>query len=200
MTPRLLPFALLVLARAGCCAPDADAPATVAGTPPPPPPAAVPASNPAEAPAAGANPGVVAETAAMPQLQARTVAGEDYDLAGHRGKWVVVNFWATWCGPCLQEMPELSALHAMRDNVEVVGLAYEDIEPDDMRAFLEKHPVAYPIVILDPYDPPKDFATPRGLPMTYLIGPDGKVAHQFLGPVDAGEIEQAIVAAGGKVG
>ena len=200
MTPRLLPFALRVGAVAGCSAPDADAPATVAGTPPPPPPAAVPASNPAEAPAAGANPGVVAETAAMPQLQARTVAGEDYDLAGHRGKWVVVNFWATWCGPCLQEMPELSALHAMRDNVEVVGLAYEDIEPDDMRAFLEKHPVAYPIVILDPYDPPKDFATPRGLPMTYLIGPDGKVAHQFLGPVDAGEIEQAIVAAGGKVG
>lgn len=198
MTPRLLPFALLVLTLAGCSAPDAGAPATVAGTPLPS--AAVPASNPAEAPAAGANPGVVAETAAMPRLQARTVAGEDYDLAGHRGKWVVVNFWATWCGPCLQEMPELSALHAMRDNVEVVGLAYEDIEPDDMRAFLEKHPVAYPIVILDPYDPPKDFATPRGLPMTYLIGPDGKVAHQFLGPVDAGKIEQAIVAAGGKVG
>ena len=45
-----------------------------------------------------------------------------------------------------------------------------------------------------------DFETPRGLPMTYLIGPDGKVAHQFLGPVDAGKIEQAIVAAGGKVG
>ncbi len=190
---RLLPFALLALALAGCSAPDAGA-----GTQSQP--AAAPASKPAEAPAAGANPGVVAQTAALPRLQARTVAGEDYDLAGHRGKWVVVNFWATWCAPCLQEMPELSALHAMRGNVEVVGLAYEDIEPDDMRAFLEKHPVAYPIVILDPYDPPQDFATPRGLPMTYLIAPDGKVAHQFLGPVDAGKIEQAIVEAGGKVG
>lgn len=194
---RLLPFALLALALAGCSAPDAGAPAG-AGTQSQP--AAAPALKPAEAPAAGATPGVVAQTAALPRLQARTVAGEDYDLAGHRGKWVVVNFWATWCAPCLQEMPELSALHAMRGNVEVVGLAYEDIEPDDMRAFLEKHPVAYPIVILEPYDPPQDFATPRGLPMTYLIAPDGKVAHQFLGPVDAGKIEQAIAEAGGKVG
>jgi hypothetical protein len=95
-------------------------------------------------------------------------------------------------------MPELSALHAMRSNIEVVGLAYEDIEPADMRAFLEKHPVAYPIAIIDTYDPPKDFATPRGLPMTYLIAPDGRVARQFLGPVTAPDIEAAI--AGGGAG
>ena len=52
--------------------------------------------------------------------------------------------------------------------------------------------------IIDTYNPPKDFATPRGLPMTYLIAPDGKVAKQFLGPVNAHDIEQAIVTAGGK--
>ena len=86
----------------------------------------------------------------------------------------------------------------MRGNVEVVGLAYEDIELEEMQGFLEQHPVAYPIAIIDTYNPPKDFATPRGLPMTYLIAPDGKVAKQFLGPVNAHEIEQAIVAAGGK--
>lgn len=111
---------------------------------------------------------------------------------------MVVNFWATWCAPCLKEMPELSALHTMRDNIEVVGLAYEDIEPAQMQAFLKEHPVSYPIAILDTYDPPKDFATPRGLPMTYLIGPDGKVAKQFLGPVTAHDIEAAVAAAGGK--
>ena len=137
-------------------------------------------------------------TAEFPTLKMKAVDGSDYDLAAHRGKWVVVNFWATWCSPCLKEMPELSALHAMRSNIEVVGLAYEDIEPADMRAFLEKHPVAYPIAIIDTYDPPKDFATPRGLPMTYLIAPDGKVARQFLGPVTAPDIEAAI--AGGGAG
>jgi thiol-disulfide isomerase/thioredoxin len=133
----------------------------------------------------------------FPTLKLPALDGATYDLAARRGKWVVVNFWATWCAPCLKEMPELSALDAMREHVEVVGLAYEDIAPDAMRAFLEKHPVVYPIVLLDVYDPPTDFASPRGLPMTYLIGPDGKVARKFLGPVTAIEIETAIAAAGG---
>ncbi|NZA26662.1 TlpA family protein disulfide reductase [Luteimonas sp. SJ-92] len=135
--------------------------------------------------------------AGTPALRVTTVDGAAYDLADHRGKWVVVNFWATWCAPCLKEMPELSALGAMREHVEVIGLAYEEIEPDAMRAFLEKHPVLYPIAIVDVYAPPADFDTPRGLPMTYLIAPDGIVARQFLGPVTAHEIETAIAAAGG---
>ena len=120
-------------------------------------------------------------------------------LASFRGKPLLVNLWATWCAPCLKEMPELSALHAMREQVEVVGLAYEDIGLEEMRAFLVEHPVAYPIVIVDPMDPPRDFATPRGLPITYLIAPDGKLARQFLGPVTAHELENAIEASGGKV-
>lgn len=154
------------------------------------------------APTAPAEPAAPARevTAEQPALKLQAVDGQAYDLAAHRGKWVVVNFWATWCAPCLKEMPELSALHAMRSNVEVVGLAYEDIEPAEMLAFLKEHPVAYPIAIVDTYQPPADFAVPRGLPMSYLISPEGKVAKQFLGPVDARAIEEAISAAGGQAG
>lgn len=133
---------------------------------------------------------------AVPTLKLAAIDGKPYDLSAHRGKWVVVNFWATWCAPCLKEMPELSALDAMREHIEVVGLAYEEIEPKELQAFLTEHPVVYPIAIVDVYDPPKDFETPRGLPMTYLIAPDGKVAKRFLGPVTAKEIESAIAAAG----
>ena len=132
-----------------------------------------------------------------PTLKLTTVDGKDWDLAAQRGKWVVVNFWATWCGPCLKEMPELSALDAMREHVEVIGLDYEDIEPDALKAFMQKHPVVYPIAIVDVYDPPRDFEAPRGLPTTYLIAPDGKVAKHFLGPVTAKDVDEAIAKAGG---
>ncbi|GGD43261.1 TlpA family protein disulfide reductase [Pseudoxanthomonas indica] len=132
------------------------------------------------------------KTADQPALSVPTVAGKTFDLAEHRGQWVVVNFWATWCGPCLKEMPELSALDAMRQDVQVIGLAYEDIELADMQAFLKEHPVVYPIAIVDVMAPPADFATPRGLPMTYLIAPDGKVAKEFAGPVTASMIEELI--------
>jgi len=174
----LLPLMLAVSA----CQQETPPPATAS--------AAVPAAQ--QAPAAKE-----AQASDMPTLSIETVEGPTYDLAAHRGKWVVVNFWATWCGPCLKEMPELSALDAMHEHIEVVGLAYEDIDRNAMREFLSKRPVVYPIAIVDVTNPPAGFATPRGLPMTYLIAPDGKTAKQFLGPVTAAEIEAAIAAAGG---
>ena len=193
MNKLLLAACLVLLPLAAC-----KRPAEGAATPAPataPAPATMP--SPATAPAPASAPAEASAKPTTPSLQVTTLDGAKYDLAAHRGKWVVVNFWATWCGPCLKEMPELTALDAMREYVEVLGLAYEEIEPADLRAFMVKHPVAYPVAIVDVYDPPKDFATPRGLPMSYLIAPDGKVAKQFLGPVTAKDIESAIAAAGG---
>ena len=184
MSVRPLLLALGLLTLAACKpAPEPAAPATT------------PAPAAPTAPAEPAQPAAVdtdRKTVESPRLVLPAVDGSTYDLAAHRGKWVVVNFWATWCAPCRKEMPELSALHAMREEIEVVGLAYEDIEVDDMKAFLKERPVTYPIVLVDTYNPPEDFAIPRGLPMTYLIAPDGKVAKEFLGPVTAADIEKAI--------
>jgi thiol-disulfide isomerase/thioredoxin len=181
----LLPFALLFAACKPAPTPEqAEQPAATATAP-------QPAGQPPAAPAAGST------DAEFPVLQVTTLDGKAYDLAQHRGKWVLVNFWATWCKPCVKEMPDLSALDAMREHIEVLGLAYDDSDPKDIRAFLQEHPVAFPIAIVDTFDPPKSFATPRGLPTTYLIGPDGKLVKKFVAPISAADIEGAIAAAGG---
>ncbi|WP_024891259.1 TlpA family protein disulfide reductase [Luteimonas huabeiensis] len=186
MNRLLLPL-LIAVALLGACRREPPAPAADPDAPPAQP------QVPAEPPGDDAD----AARPEHPRLRVTTLDGAAYDLADHRGKWVIVNFWATWCAPCRKEMPELSALGAMREHIEVIGLAYEEIEPEAMRAFLEERPVLYPIAIVDPYAPPEDFETPRGLPLTYLIDPQGRVAQRYLGPVTAERIERDIAAAGG---
>ncbi|TXH26039.1 MAG: TlpA family protein disulfide reductase, partial [Elusimicrobia bacterium] len=103
-----------------------------------------------------------------------------------------VNFWSTWCAPCIEEMPVLSDFVKSRADVEGIGLAFEDTERQEIVDFLKAHPVDYPIAQLDVENPPPDFEIPRGLPTTYLIAPDGSVAKHFLGPVTRDDLEQVV--------
>ncbi len=128
----------------------------------------------------------------IPTLSVTTFDGKPYQLSDHLGKWVVVNFWATWCEPCKKEIPDFNAFDKKRDDVEFIGLAYEEIEKADMEAFLKIIPIHYPMAVIDVYNPPADFDTPIGLPLTYVIAPDGKVASKFLGPVTSQELEKVI--------
>jgi thiol-disulfide isomerase/thioredoxin len=183
-------LAVAALALAGCKR-DAAAPA------------ASPASQPAPAaaqPAAVSAPSAAQAQArkngadAIPVLEVKTIDAKPWRLADHRGRWVVVNYWATWCGPCLKEMPDLSALDAMREDVDVIGLAYEDTTPSGLRDFLMKQTLVYPVANDDLYSQPAAYDEPRGLPTTWLIAPDGRVARHFLGPVTAADLQAAIAA------
>lgn len=133
----------------------------------------------------------------FPALRVQTLEGATWDLTQQRGKWVLVNYWATWCGPCLQEMPELSALAAMRQYIVVIGLAYDETEPAELRAFLSQHPVTYPIAQVSVYAPPADFGVPRTLPTSWLIGPDGRIVRKYSGQVTARMLDDDIAAHGG---
>ncbi|MEO8779222.1 MAG: TlpA disulfide reductase family protein [Rhodanobacter sp.] len=130
----------------------------------------------------------------QPSLHVTTLAGGTFDLAAQRGHWVIVNYWATWCVPCIREMPDISHFVATHKNVRAIGLAYEDSEPGDIKAFLVKHPVVYPVAQVTLDKPLKDFDEPRGLPTTYLIGPDGKVVQRRIGPVTEAMLKRWIEA------
>ncbi|MDO5505177.1 MAG: TlpA disulfide reductase family protein [Pseudoxanthomonas suwonensis] len=130
-------------------------------------------------------------------LRVATLDGGTFDLADHRGRWVLVNFWATWCSPCLKEMPELSALDAMREHIRVVGLAQEDISESDMRDFLKRRPVVYPVAIIGLETPLPGFEGVTGLPMTFLVAPDGTLAKRYAGVLTAQKVEADIAALGG---
>jgi thiol-disulfide isomerase/thioredoxin len=129
----------------------------------------------------------------QPSLKVTTLDGKTFDLAAQRGKWVIVNYWATWCVPCIKEMPDISKfVTTHQDKVAAIGLAFEDSDKADIEAFLAKHPVSYPVAQVTLDKPLKDFDEPRGLPTTWLIGPDGKVAKRFVGPVTDASLGQAI--------
>ena len=130
-----------------------------------------------------------------PDLKIATLDGKTFDLAAQKGKWVIVNFWATWCSPCIKELPDISKFVEKNKNVAAIGLAYDDSEKADIVEFLKEHPVSYPVAQVDTLDPPKAFETPRGLPTTYIIDPEGKVVQKFAGPLDETSLSKAIPAA-----
>ena len=134
-----------------------------------------------------------AATAAKPTLKVTTLDGKAYDLSAQAGKWVIVNYWATWCSPCLKELPDISAyVTEHKDMVTAIGLAFEDSDKADIEKYLKAHPLSYPVAQVDVIEPPKDFDTPKGLPNTYVIAPDGHVAKAFMGPITSRDLDAVI--------
>lgn len=138
----------------------------------------------APAPSAGAARGLrvgdVVTPVSLPDLD-----GKPRSLSEWNGKLILVNFWASWCGPCREEMPLLDASHQRlaAKGLQVVGIASDSTTAT--KAFLTRHPVRYPILIDDPQrgdDVSADFGDSRGvLPYTVLIGRDGRILAQRAG-------------------
>jgi len=134
----------------------------------------------------------VYETEEPVEFSLPRIAGDDVSLSDYRGQWLVLNYWATWCAPCRKEIPELSELHRERENLTVLGIAYEDIDEQALIEFLEEFLVSYPILVADVYRPPEPFGAPKVLPTTIILDPSGRSVKAFLGPVTRQDIEAFI--------
>lgn len=110
----------------------------------------------------------------------------------YNGKWLVINFWATWCPPCIAEMPELEKFYREnKSRAEVWGVTFEDTDKARILEFVEKIGVTYPI--LGPgQDPLTGFGSVTVLPTTFVIDRDGKFRYRFEGPIEARDIEKVI--------
>jgi len=122
------------------------------------------------------------------------IRGNKVNLSSYQGKWVVVNYWATWCPPCIIEMPELQAFHdrhAAADDAIVLGINTELIGKQQLQQFLDDYFISYPIFVSRPTQQSELGLIP-GLPTTFLVTPQGKVVARQVGPVTQEMIEQFI--------
>lgn len=143
-------------------------------------------------------PSVREEKVQLGALSVNLLGGSAWKADDHKNKFKVINFWATWCKPCVKEMPDFQAL-SLRSDVAVLGLAFEDATEADLAAFAKKMQVSYPIAKVDVYgELPKPLETPRGLPTTLIFDPNGLLLKKFIGPVTKADLEKVIAGAGGK--
>lgn len=118
--------------------------------------------------------------------------GKTHSLSGYKGKWVLVNYWATWCPPCLEEIPDLIALHEnKKNNLVVIGVAMDYRNAKQVTDFAEGLLVEYPIVLGTP-EIISQIGPVQGLPTTYLFNPEGKMVAQQVGLITRASVESYI--------
>ncbi|WP_213879929.1 TlpA disulfide reductase family protein [Pseudomonas sp. dw_358] len=132
--------------------------------------------------------------------------GADYGVDQHGQKvaadaldkrWLVVNYWAEWCGPCRQEVSELSTLAKQlgSTNVRVIGVNFDNLQGDELLKSSQAMGIGYTVLAANPAEH-FGFPESEGLPITYLVDPEGKVREQLLGQQTAAGLKAALKAVG----
>lgn len=127
----------------------------------------------------------------VPDVTITDINGQVISSAAWRGKVTLVNFWATWCGPCQVEIPQFVALQkAHPDTLQIVGLSLDD-SVDAVRVFVVAHQMTYPVALVDQeFD--HHFGGVVGLPTTFVVDPAGRIVSRHVGLVDTEIYEEEI--------
>lgn len=107
-----------------------------------------------------------------------------------RGQWVLVNYWAEWCKPCLEEIPELNELDKAPD-IAVLGVNFDDIQGEELEQLGERMGIDFTLLAKDP-GPTFGWQTPVGLPATFVVNPDGDLLEARFGPQTEADIRALI--------
>lgn len=98
------------------------------------------------------------------------------------GKWIVINYWATWCGPCREEIPELNRLSREQpESLKVFGVNFEPVSADEMEENINEMGILFPVFPEDPYEQ-FGYERPLVLPTTIVISPEGRIHAELVGP------------------
>lgn len=120
------------------------------------------------------------------------INGRPFRLSSYRGRWAIINFWATWCPPCLQEIPELIWFSDKYSHKAVViGVNYETTKLRSVKNFISKHGIDYPVVRIGE-QPLLPFEPLIGLPSTFFVSPAGDYVARHVGPLTARDLEKFI--------
>ncbi|MDR6603849.1 MULTISPECIES: TlpA disulfide reductase family protein [Achromobacter] len=131
--------------------------------------------------------------AGLLQLQMPDLSGATHTLAGWKGQPMVVNFWATWCAPCVREMPELDALQKKYPHIRFVGIGVDSAA--NMQKFVEKVQVSYPLWVIGAgaIDTLRKLGNPSGgLPFTIVFNADGGINRKILGEIQPDDLNQTL--------
>jgi thiol-disulfide isomerase/thioredoxin len=122
--------------------------------------------------------------------------GKPVSLADFKGKVVLVDFWATWCDPCKEEIPMLGKMYRARKGkgFAIIGVSMDEEGDKAVRRFKAKHPIPYVVALNNGTNAPKGWVVP-GLPTAYLISRDGAVLKRWFGQKDDVELKKAVDAA-----
>jgi peroxiredoxin len=123
--------------------------------------------------------------AIAPPLRLPALSGGEVDLQALRGQLVLVNFWATWCPPCVQEMPSLEKLHRTLggQGLTVLGVSVDEDEAA-LRAFVQRAGVSFPILRDPGGRGPSAAYFAAGYPESYVLDPQGRVLESYIGPAE----------------
>jgi thiol-disulfide isomerase/thioredoxin len=135
----------------------------------------------------------ITKSAVAPDFTLDSLEGKSMRLSDLRGKAVLLNFWATWCGPCKIEMPWFVELQKQYgpQGLQIVGVAMDDASKDDIAKFAKEMGVNYP-VLLGKEAVGDAYGGVPALPETFFIGRDGKIVDKIIGLKGKGEIEDSI--------